>query len=124
MTPRPETTEPIATDEGEVETPDAVAVDESPLPTWSPPPCKKMGNDGNNDEVVSKEQEKEEEEEEKTEVEDTPVKEAEEEEKPKTPEEIRNAFDPFGSSSNNNKAGDKIAKESADATKELASLVS
>jgi hypothetical protein len=105
-------------------------VDESPTKDTKEPPAAAADND--NDEVEKKEESDEgatekdaKEEKEDGKQEETSVKVEEKEQgEPKTREDIRNAFDPFFDSNSTAKDTDKIAKESADATKELASIFS
>lgn len=119
MTPRPEDTEEIITeaiqedpvDDKETETGEKDPNDK-PVVEEEPTPADEVEKSNGKDGIEDKGEEKEEE---------TPV--AVEESKPKTPDEIRNSFDPFFNASNDD-AADKIAKESADAAKELASLFS
>ena len=126
MAPLPENTEAVVT-EDQVETTDPV-VDESLTKDTKESPTAadvlEVEKDKESDETATEKDAKEEKEDEKQE--ETPVEpvEKEEDEEPKTREEIRNAFDPFFDSSKADEDTDKIAKESADATKELASLFS
>jgi len=116
MTPRPDNTDPVAA-ESEVEANDPV--DE----VKDTEGAKDAASKGPaNDEVEKSDEKKDTTDDVKKDgakEEEAPAK-VEEESTPKSPEEVRNAFDPFFNS--NDDAADEIAKESADAAKELASL--